>query len=62
MIRGGSAAETEINNYLAYLRTANRSYVNMNSSYYIGFRCVLPDSESTGETGAVVQESVKSEE
>lgn len=62
VIRGGSAAETEINNYLAYLRTANRSYVNMTSSYYIGFRCVLPDSEAIDEAGVSVQEGVASQE
>lgn len=45
VIRGGSAADTELSNYLAYLRTTNRSYVNMLSSFYIGFRCVLPDTE-----------------
>ncbi len=43
VIRGGSAAETEQNYYLSYLRTTNRGYVNMASSYYIGFRCVIPD-------------------
>ncbi len=45
VIRGGSAADTELSNYLAYLRSTNRSYVNMISSFYIGFRCVLPDTE-----------------
>lgn len=44
VIRGGSAAETEINNYLYYTRTTNRGYVNMSSSYYIGFRCVMTDT------------------
>ena len=45
VIRGGSAAETEVNNYLSYVRSTYRGYVNMSSSYYIGFRCVMPDSE-----------------
>jgi formylglycine-generating enzyme required for sulfatase activity len=45
VIRGGSAAETEVNNYLSYTRSTYRGYVNMSSSYYIGFRCVMPDSE-----------------
>lgn len=47
VIRGGSCANTEINNYESYLRTANRSYINMSSSYYIGFRCVIPDDSGT---------------
>ncbi|MHC1771859.1 MAG: SUMF1/EgtB/PvdO family nonheme iron enzyme [Flexilinea sp.] len=45
VIRGGSAAETEVNNYLSYTRTTNRGYVNMSSSYYIGFRCAMSDTE-----------------
>ena len=45
VIRGGSAAETEVNNYLNYTRSTYRGYVNMSSSYYIGFRCVMPDKE-----------------
>ncbi len=44
VIRGGSCANTEINNYESYMRAANRSYINMSSSYYIGFRCVIPDN------------------
>ncbi len=57
VIRGGSAADTEINNYQAYLRTANRSYVNMMSSYYIGFRCILPDTESISPTAIPVEDA-----
>ena len=45
-MRGGSCASTEVNNYAAYMRTANRSYLNLSSSYYVGFRCMVPD---TGE-------------
>ena len=46
VMRGGSCASTEVNNYAAYMRTANRSYLNLSSSYYVGFRCMVPD---TGE-------------
>lgn len=45
VIRGGSASDLEINHYQIYMRTTNRAYVNMISSYYIGFRCVLADTE-----------------
>ena len=48
VMRGGSCASTEVNNYPAYMRTANRSYLNLSSSYYVGFRCMVPD---TGENG-----------
>ena len=48
VIRGGSCAPTEINYYIAYTRAAGRSYMNIKSSYYIGFRCIVPD---TGENG-----------
>ena len=44
VIRGGSAAATEVNNYPSYMRAANRSYLNMSSSYYVGFRCMVPDT------------------
>ena len=43
-MRGGSCASTEINNYPAYTRVANRSYLNLASSYYVGFRCMVPDT------------------
>ena len=62
VIRGGSAAETEINNYYAYLRTANRSYVNMTSSYYIGFRCIMPDPESVSPTQVPTEEAEATEQ
>ncbi len=58
VIRGGSCANTEINNYESYLRTANRSYINMSSSYYIGFRCVIPDDSAT----MVVRDDTAAEE
>lgn len=58
VIRGGSCANTEINNYESYLRTANRSYINMSSSYYIGFRCVIPDDSAT----MVVRDDTATEE
>ena len=48
VMRGGSCAPTEINYYIAYTRAAGRSYLNLNSSYYVGFRCIVPD---TGENG-----------
>ena len=44
VMRGGSCASTEVNNFPAYTRTANRSYLNMTSSYYVGFRCIVPDN------------------
>ena len=47
VIRGGSCASTEMNNYPAYMRAANRSYLNIASSYYVGFRCAVPDTEGT---------------
>lgn len=50
VIRGGSCSSTEINNYEAYMRAANRSYVNMSSSYFVGFRCVVPDLEDSGSS------------
>lgn len=43
VIRGGSCSTSEMNNYQAFTRTVNRGYVNSSSSYYIGFRCVIPD-------------------
>ena len=46
VMRGGSCASTEVNNYEAFLRTANRGYLNISSSYFVGFRCAVPD---TGE-------------
>ncbi len=58
VIRGGSCANTEINNYESYLRTANRSYINMSSSYYIGFRCVIPDDSAV----QVVRDDTAAEE
>ena len=45
VIRGGSASSAEVNYYLSYLRSANRGYVNMSSSYFIGFRCVMEDNQ-----------------
>ena len=27
------------------MRAANRSYLNLSSSYYLGFRCVVRDTE-----------------
>lgn len=44
VMRGGSCASTEVNNYPAYTRAANRSYLNLTSSYYVGFRCIVPDT------------------
>ena len=44
VMRGGSCASTEINNYPVYTRTANRSYLNLASNYYVGFRCMVPDT------------------
>ena len=54
VMRGGSCASTEINNYAAYTRAANRSYLNLASSYYVGFRCMVPDTGdgATPETAA----------
>ncbi len=45
VIRGGSAAVTEVNNYISNMRCANRGSLNMNSNYYVGFRCMVPDPE-----------------
>lgn len=47
VIRGGSCAPTEINYFAAYMRSAGRSYLNMASSYYVGFRCMVPDNGNT---------------
>jgi formylglycine-generating enzyme required for sulfatase activity len=47
VMRGGSCASTEINNYPAFTRAANRSYLNLSSSYYVGFRCMVPDKGQT---------------
>ena len=53
VIRGGSCAPTEINYFAAYMRTAGRSYLNMASSYYVGFRCMVPDTgDAAGPEGA----------
>ena len=52
VMRGGSCASTEVNNYEAFMRTANRGYLNISSSYYVGFRCAVPD---TGEAPYAVQ-------
>lgn len=41
MIRGGSAAYTEVNNSHIYFRAAHRSFISLPSNYYIGFRCVV---------------------
>ncbi len=57
VIRGGSCANTEINNYESYMRAANRSYINMSSSYYIGFRCVIPDAAEES-VDALVEDAV----
>lgn len=50
VMRGGSCASTEVNNYAAYMRTANRSYLNLTSSYYVGFRCIVPDNGEEPDT------------
>ena len=47
VMRGGSCASTEVNNFAAYMRAAGRSYLSQSSSYYVGFRCIVPD---TGDT------------
>ena len=53
VIRGGSCAPTEINYFAAYMRSAARSYLNMASSYYVGFRCMVPDTgDAAGPEGA----------
>lgn len=59
VMRGGSCASTEINNYPAYTRAANRSYLNLTSSYYVGFRCMVPDTGegSVPETAAAADEN-----
>ena len=49
VIRGGSCAPTEINYYAAYMRSAGRSYLNMASSYYVGFRCMVPDNAEAAQ-------------
>ncbi len=52
VIRGGSCASTEVNTYPAFMRTASRSYLNLNSSYYVGFRCAVPDKGEGMPAGA----------
>ncbi len=47
VIRGGSCASTEVNNFESFMRAANRSYLAVTSSYYLGFRCVVRDSAET---------------
>ena len=47
VMRGGSCASTEVNNYPAYTRAAGRSYLSQSSSYFVGFRCVVPDNGGT---------------
>ena len=44
VMRGGSCASTEVNNFAAYMRAAGRSYLSQSSSYYVGFRCIVPDT------------------
>ena len=39
------------------MRAANRSYINMSSSYYIGFRCVIPDAAEES-VDALVEDAV----
>ena len=41
VIKGGAAAYTEVDSSHIYSRAANRSYLNLTSSYYVGFRCVM---------------------
>ncbi len=52
VIRGGSCASTEVNTYPAFMRTASRSYLNLSSSYYVGFRCIVPDTGDELPAGA----------
>ena len=52
VMRGGSCNQTEINSYLSFMRAASRSYLGMSSSYYVGFRCLVPDSGESETAGA----------
>ncbi|MBQ6509070.1 MAG: SUMF1/EgtB/PvdO family nonheme iron enzyme [Flexilinea sp.] len=49
VMRGGSCNQTEVNSFVSFMRTASRSYLGMSSSYYVGFRCVVPDPDSANE-------------
>ena len=49
VMRGGSCNQTEVNSYVSFMRTASRSYLGMSSSYYVGFRCVVPDGDAASE-------------
>ena len=49
VMRGGSCNQTELNSYVSFMRTASRSYLGMSSSYYVGFRCIVPDPDSANE-------------
>ncbi len=46
VIKGGSAASVESKIYPSLLRAAGRSYVNLTSSYFVGFRCVVTEREN----------------
>lgn len=52
VMRGGSCNQTEVNSYISFMRAASRSYLGMSSSYYVGFRCVVPDPDSANEAVA----------
>ncbi|MBR6089319.1 MAG: SUMF1/EgtB/PvdO family nonheme iron enzyme [Anaerolineaceae bacterium] len=51
VMRGGSCAPTEINYYTDFMRSANRSYLSQTSSYYVGFRCMVPVDANQTEPG-----------